>query len=425
MNPALIDHSKIQKYIQRFISSILGVDIAFDKIDPLLAETCFAELSRLEEAEITWRDQWGNWEWPFCEAQREGQLYSPRIDEQLAVLRRQLLTETNKNPVALWPDSKDFALCLTHDVDEVNEPSSIKCGLRRADLYRRSGEKWTTVVKTAARTIIDSLSSNQTNKDASRRTLDDWLGLEDQHGFKSTFFITAGVPVRPSRWDCTYRFDDKVSFKANRLTLGEALCEIDRLGWEIGLHGSYLSATEPDLLQNEKQRLEKVLDKPIESVRQHYLHYQVETTPGLQAQAGLLIDSTIGFNRAIGFRSGTAFPHQCWDHHRNCPLSILEVPLIIMDNALFLSNSLEYDYNLALNHCLRIMETVAKVGGCLTINWHHDYLNDDLYWQSYRALLDEAARRNAWGCNLRTLRQWWSSRERNISSQEGIGKTLP
>jgi len=373
----LNDSSEAKAYLQRFIAAAVGHNLSLENIDRSFAESCFNDLTRQEEINIQWRDQWGNWDWPFSEVQRRGELYTPRHDKLLNELRRK--SGNIKSPLPLWPEDKSFALCLTHDVDEIHPPNSLRTGLRQARLLHRTKNSWPLVLKSCLRAIINSQFKKGRRISAKSRTLDDWLEAEDKHGFKSTFFIFPDKTTHSNQWDCTYRFKDKIDFKASYITLADTAREIDRLGWEIGLHPSYHSAAEKGLLKDEKKQLEQALNKAVISLRQHYLHYDIKMTPGLQADAGFKVDSTLGFNRTIGFRSGTSFPHWCWDNQNKKMLPVLEIPLIIMDTALFHPNSLEYNQDLAINHCLQIMETVRKFGGCLTLNWHHDYISQDIY----------------------------------------------
>lgn len=72
--------------------------------------------------------------------------------------------------------------------------------------------------------------------------------------------------------------------------------EIDRRGWEIGLHPSWYSFDDSDELKKQKQALGNALGSEIVSVRQDYLHYDISVTPVVHAAAGFKYDSTLGFN---------------------------------------------------------------------------------------------------------------------------------
>jgi peptidoglycan/xylan/chitin deacetylase (PgdA/CDA1 family) len=243
---------------------------------------------------------------------------------------------------------------------------------------------------------------------------EDWLKLEDRYGFRSTFFFFPSHVAKPSVWDAAYHFDDHVRFAGRSMRVRDMMQVIQRAGWDVGLHGSYYSATEPGILGDERSQIERVIGERVISIRQHWLHYDILRTPRLQAEAGLLCDSTQGFNRNIGFRAGTSFPYWCWDHESQSSLPVLEIPMHIMDGALFTTNALEYNLELAIHHCVQLLDRVAKVGGCLTLNWHPNYLNDDKWWSVYETLLEEAARRNAWGCSVGQLYSWWTQRERRL-----------
>jgi hypothetical protein len=67
-----------------------------------------------------------------------------------------------------------------------------------------------------------------------------------------------------------------------------------------------------------------------------------------------------------------------------------------MDGALFAPNALELNVDLAVKHSLKIMDQVENVGGCLTLNFHPEYIINDKYWNTYKIILQEAKRRGAY-----------------------------
>lgn len=395
-------------YAQRFIDCVLG--IRGIRLDASLEHAIFRELSRLPEAETKVRDQWGNWEWTFSDAQREGKLYRPWLDEPLAKLRHRLMQEHPEWPwEPLWPDGHSFALCLTHDVDVVSQHSTVSSFFRNC--YRFS-EVRANIVYRMFYTGVKSLIVRSTKN--SLWHYEDWLKLEDRFGFRSTFFFFPYRLIKPASVDANYHPNERIVFAKRPMTVGQMIQVIHRAGWEIGLHGSYHSATEPDILKNERIQIESIINENIVSTRQHWLHYDIHRTPRLQSEAGLRCDSTQGFNRSIGFRAGTSFPYWCWDHSRQIELPVLEIPQHIMDGALFTTNALEYDAELAVLHCIQLMDRVARVGGCLTLSWHPNYLNDEKWWSVYQVLLEEGKRRNAWGCTAGQLYAWWTQRENRL-----------
>jgi hypothetical protein len=401
------------------LASVLGFTPPAELVNEL-GPAIARELSRMPEVEIPARDQWGNWEFPFGESNLRGELYRPWLDLPVIERRRALVAErSGLRAEPPWPEDRPFALCLTHDVDLVSlDPpprDSLRQLARDARLLAGGGDSGPAGL--ALRNVTRALFRLATLKGLgtpAHRSYDEWLALEGRHGFHSTFFVFPEHVPEPHVYDCLYGYDDVIPYDHRRLPVREVLREIARAGWEVGLHGSYRSALRAGLLADQKRQVEQALGGPVTSTRQHWLHWDARITPGLQAGAGLLADSTQGFNRNIGFRAGTAFPYPCWDHESGETLPVLEVPQHVMDGALFTTNALECDEALAIRHGLHLMDQVQAVGGCLTLSWHPNTIVDPTYWAVYQALLAEAAHRNAWGCSVGELRTWWTARTRRI-----------
>lgn len=401
--------SKTQiEYVSRYVSSLAGRFVEGKDIGDELMASCFDALSRREEVESDLIDQWGNWEWPFCNAHREGKLYRPWLDEEvLHSLAVNKIENSEQRDQGRWPDGKRFALCLTHDLDELPVTNPLTAGWRAGRQMRLAGSG-------SFAAIRRGLGVVKTGAAVTRRNLEVWQEIENQFGFKSTFFVFPSRVGKRHHWDCSYQLSDPVVYRKSQRILKDVIREIDTDGWEIGLHGSYHSATDAEMLKDQRIQIENIVDREIRSVRQHYLHYDAAVTPGVHEAAGLTADSTMGFNRSIGFRAGSSFPFWCWSHADQRPTRVLEISQQIMDGALFQTNGLEYDRTTALEHSVQLMEAVEKVGGCLTLSWHPHHIDDDDWWAVYKQLLAEASRRDAWGCSVGQLADWWIKREKGI-----------
>jgi hypothetical protein len=393
------------EYSSRFIERNFGVRISSMDHDNDLHKSVYAELSRREELDTSLRDTWGNWDWQYAERQREGNLYVPSLDKEII---RRLSRDSCELIKPKWPNGKSFAIVLTHDVDLVSETIlSTRGVLQRIKNYRTARQYWLAIRHGL---VFTKRIATQMICGATKDPLwhyEDWMKIEDQYGFKSTFYFFPSILIKPHLWDCTYKFSDRIVFDSRPMHVSDMIREMYAAGWDIGLHGSYHSATNEDILRAEKQQLEDVLGSAVTSTRQHYLHYDIQLTPGIQHRCGITNDSTHGFNRAIGFRSGTTFPYYCWDHQTGSSTNVLEIPMHVMDVSLFSPSGLEYNQALAVRHALQLMDQVESIGGCLCINWHPNYINVQKYWNAYSAILSEAAIRNAWGCSAKELENWW------------------
>ncbi len=319
-----------------------------------------------------------------------GLLYRPVVDEDY-------LAKGGSRPV--WPEGKPFAVCLTHDVDHVSH-YSFRQSVR---MYARDFTATKSQLR-KARGLI-GLGSNVAQAIRHARSQDPlhcyecWLKAEAAVGARSTFFFWPGwSSVGKHHFsDCTYELTDRVVFDGQQCTVAEMIREIDRRGWEIGLHPSWYSFDDLNEMKNQKAALEMTLGHDISSVRQHYLHHDIRVTPRIQAEAGLLYDSTLGFNDNIGFRFGTCYPWRLYDLQAEEELPILEVPLIIQDGAMLgQTKGLRLDGDTAFQYIIQITGAVEQVGGVLTLLWHPNAVMHYPWWSLYHRTLGYLRGKNAW-----------------------------
>jgi len=144
-------------------------------------------------------------------------------------------------------------------------------------------------------------------------------------------------------------------------------------GYQIGIHPSYATWTDGSLLKREKEILENIIDKEIIISRQHYLHFSFEKTISILEDAGIKQDSTIGFNRRIGFRAGTGVGFILFDHTRDRASMVTEKPLTLMDSSLF------EEANFGSRQFSKIGNSLIddnEYGTELTCNFHNSRFDD-------------------------------------------------
>ncbi len=295
-----------------------------------------------------------------------GLLYQPIIDQFY-------LANGGRKPI--WPDEKTFAVCLTHDVDRVALNSFKQESRRRKQLIKKCSS-FLKKVRYSGGWGLDFLFSlkSSTKKDP-LFCLEKWIQIEQKLNTHSTFFFWPGWKSigRHHVSDCLYDYNDKIIFDNVKCSVAEMISEIDRRGWEIGLHPSWHSYNDLDELKRQKDSLESILQKEIVSVRQHYLRYDIRITPLLHTQAGFKFDSTLGFNDNIGFRFGTSYPWNIFNLKNQELLPIIEIPLIIQDVALLSpAKGLRLDSDKAFFYIQAIIDRVEAVGGIITLLWHPD-----------------------------------------------------
>jgi hypothetical protein len=169
---------------------------------------------------------------------------------------------------------------------------------------------------------------------------------------------------------------------------------------EIGLHPTYASFDDPAALGREAERLGLAGGF---AHRAHYLRYDVRRSPGILQAAGVRADSTLGWADRAGFRRATARPFRLYDLLADAPTSVVEVPLVLMDGAVFDRQGASLGEAERLTR--RLLEQVRRSGGAAAGLWHHHTfdVHDAPHWaEHFRHALDQAV---AMGGQLATLSQ--------------------
>ena len=122
-------------------------------------------------------------------------------------------------------------------------------------------------------------------------------------------------------------------------------------------------------------------------VRMHWLYFAPESPRQLEA-AGFNYDSTWGYNDAVGYRPGTSQVFRLPETK-----ALMELPLSIMDSALFYPTRMNRSEPDAMLECRQIVENARRFGGTVVINWHDRSLAPERLWdRPYKQLLDEVGK---------------------------------
>lgn len=308
-----------------------------------------------------------------------------------------------------WPYGKKFAVCLTHDVDEVKKTYQwITYPLK---LIRKHDFKG----------LYNQFSSfmQKIKGDEPYWTFDKIIEVENKLGVKSTFFFlneTGKVKLLDrNTWKHLGR-----RYRLNDPKVASIMKKLHQKGWDVGLHGSFYSYNDYKKIQEEKKVIENLLDHKVHGIRQHNLNLNIPETWLYQEKAGLEYDTTLGFNDRIGFRCGTCFPFRPFYTKENRALDIIEIPLIIEDTAFF-------RYQNPWEEFLKIVGEIERYGGMLTLLWHHSVFNKYEFpgWsETYEKIIKSCKKNNAWVTNAKQICKWWKWRENTDFDWEYEGTCL-
>jgi peptidoglycan/xylan/chitin deacetylase (PgdA/CDA1 family) len=294
-----------------------------------------------------------------------------------------------------WPNGKKFAVCLTHDIDVIKKNYQygthflrqlIKGNFSGAIYHLKSLFFW--------------------NKYPNPYWgFEKIMALESDLKLRSTFFFLYGKKIQ-TRNKINAFLEKLRMYDLDDPKLIAVIKKLNQEGWEIGLHNRYSLNRDENLLRKGKSRIENIIGAKIHGIRQHYLDFEIPDTWWVQTKAGFKYDSSIGFRDKIGFRFGTCFPFYPFDKNIKRQINVLEIPLIIMDATITSKEN-------CWEECKRLIDTVKKYGGVLTIDWHQRGFNEKEFpgWKkTYTEIIKYCIKENAWIEPMDSIYNWWESK---------------
>ena len=343
----------------------------------------------------------------------------PTLELHIAVLR-DLITDCGIPLIEVppVPEGYQFIACLTHDVDH---PSIRK---HRWD-HTMFGFLYRAFFSSVISSIVGRMSFRDlvTNWTAALELPLVYLGLakdtwgefgkrylEIEKDFSSTFFVIA-----------VKNYSGKIArgrapkFRASRYDahdIADTIQELMAAGCEIGLHcvDAWIDSSKGREELNEIRSLTKESEI---GVRAHWLYYDQESPMALE-MAGASYDSTVGYNDTVGYRAGTTQVYKPLQANR-----LLELPLHVMDTALFYPAHLGLSSREATSLIERLIDHAIRFGGCLTINWHDRSIFPERLWgKCYRDLVEKLKVRGAWLSPAGEAVAWFRKRRAAVFETE-------
>ncbi len=289
-------------------------------------------------------------------------------------LRRWAARESGLPEDALFGPPPTASIVLTHDVDAIRLTPEIRA--KQVAFQFANG----------ARAVLGGRFDIVRNRlrDASRfafgdgdlHTLERVRNIERAVGLRSILHFYGGQPGlrrgSPRRLLIDPAYDIRSPY------MREQLAALRDGGWTIGLHQSFDAWADPAPMAVERKNVAEATGAEIAHWRQHWLHFSWAATWKAQVAAGLLCDSTLGFNDRPGFRAGHALRIQPWNFDRETSMCIEAMPMLFMDSHF-------YDYANAdappvAGEMKRWLDEVRIVGGEISVNWHTHTITDAYGW---------------------------------------------
>ena len=336
-------------------------------------------LDLLEQDEEIWDLYTRREEYGRCERDRHDRFpyYRSRHREICAPRASQVLIDNGFR--CEYPGSQPFAICLTHDIDTVYRPLRSK-GYEIAKALKDGH------LKRAGNTFLQLRS-----KKLPAWNFKEIAELEESYGACSSFYFLA--PEKGAR-EYAYALEE---------VLGE-ICTLRDGGWEVGLHGGCEAYMNPERLQAEKRRLEKILGRQVVGYRNHYLKCRVPETWELLEKAGFRYDTTLGYSDCVGFRNGMCHPFRPFNLNTGREMDVLEIPLAVMDRTLLHYMGLSPEQ--AWTQMEHLLATAERLHGVITVLWHNEFMLGTAL-RFYRKILEYGRDKGAWMTSGEEIEMWW------------------
>jgi hypothetical protein len=360
-------------------ANLVSGDDRFRIVHVDIVASAFFFLSCWQEITSTERDQHDRFPVSASLQHQRGLLHTPIVNQYAQLIRAELERLVG-GPMPQIPRfrGKDFAICMTHDVDYIRKWTLgiIYRELVQYLLLGKGGKELGNRLK-RARAFFQTISARD---DPYRLSLEKILTVEKDAGIHATYYLKTGAT---SRHDVSYRIND--GYGRNLVT------SLETAGHEIGLHPSYNSFTSSKKMGAEKENLNHVVRAKAKGVRQHFLRFKIPETWRVQAVLGFEHDATLGFPGHEGFRAAICHPFRSYDSEKDEVIGIWEVPLLAMDGTFqsYRNKSAEESLEI-IKELILTVKKYHGVGVLLFHNTCYDQLDFPGWWRVFESSLEFA-----------------------------------
>lgn len=340
------------RYFYRDNDIYIGIDIL---------GSAFFMLTRYEEIVNKNRDNYGRFSAYYSIAYKEKFLERPIINEYLEILWHAIQCVAPE----LKRKQRSFKIIPTHDVDRPFEFLNLSLyqvvHSLAGDLLKRKS------IKLFSNRLKSYIKFKQGNYKADcNYTFDTIMDISEANGLTSTFFFMTAQNI--SALDGNYSIVHPY--------IKNLMQDIAKRRHKIGLHPSFESFKNAELLKNNKEQLDSAikdnLNKNFEfGARQHYLRWSCPETWQYYENAGLKFDTTLSFADHIGFRCGICYEYPVFNLLTRRQLSLIEYPLIVMECSGLDEMYMNLPHKEMYERCNNLKRYCQKYNGNFVILWHN------------------------------------------------------
>jgi hypothetical protein len=327
-----------------FFKTSQDADIVFD-----IFASSFYMLSRYEEYLPFSKDAHGRFTAKESLAYKANFLQKPVVHLWANLLQKAILKQ---KPNFLFP-TRIFTQLNSIDID-------IAYAFKGKSFVRLAGGFIKSVVRLDFRDLSDRISYMFGAKDP-YDTYQILKEVQDQSNANTIYFFQVGKQGT---------FDKNLSLNK---VMKQLILKVSKYV-DLGIHPSYQSNKQPDIIEREKTNLSNIIAKPITKSRQHFLKMSFPNTYENLISVGITDDYSLGFSDQIGFRAGMAIPFPFFNLINNQQRPLIIHPFQVMDGTL--KDYMQLSPKEAIAQANALKKTTKKIHGEFVSIFHNSSVTD-------------------------------------------------
>lgn len=321
----------------------------------------FYLLSRYEEYIFDGTDKFGRFD--VSQSVLKHHLHLPIINIWLLHLGYQLQGSCYTNGVK----SKPYTYQLSYDID-------ISHAFLGRNFTRILGGMWNDIKSQKFNTLSQRIRVMRNKEKDPYDTFDFIDYMHEKNNMQAIYFFLLG---------------NQKGFDKNINPHSEILKELIQKTAKkntLGIHPSFQSNKDKEILQGEINLLKTYLNQDIKHSRQHYIYLKLPSTYHNLIALGIEHDYSMGYGTHNGFRAGTGNSFYWFDLEKNEQSKLKVHPFCFMDSTS--KYILEQDYKNTLKEIKKLIALCKSYHTCFTSIWHNFTfaLNDD--GEVYRSIYE-------------------------------------
>jgi hypothetical protein len=315
----------------------------------------FYLLGRYEEYLPHSKDEHGRYAHTNSIAYKHNFLHLPLVDIWIEHFKLQLLQFNNKFVF----EKQEASFLPTYDIDLAWNTANKSWIRKIAGLIKYPSIEKAMMILGLKKDVFDSYEYLNT--------------MHSLHNLKPIYFFL-----------CAANFTQKDTNVDIKSPAFQALIKEHAEKYSIGIHPSWQSNSEEQIIAAEKTYLEKFAEKTITQSRQHYIKMELPKTYTALIKAGISIDYSMGYGTVNGFRASSASAFYWFNVATNEVTKLKIQPFCFMDaNCIFEQNqSLSQAYHELMQYYL----TCKKYNVCCSTIFHNNILGTSYKVKGWQAL---------------------------------------